>query len=346
MKTRKAVTGAMASAALALSLCLAGCGSVNVSEEQVREDVASSAIVSEGLISSRYVDDAPYELTDLRVVNQSKLDDSGNTVLVEFSGVISNGYLESSFQGNMSYSKSGDSWTAQTPKCTSVETTPLQGVAFITDPDSLAGNGSITSFESTFVSENEGYSSVATQVVALDEWFATDMLTSEQSFVFDPERGWIADGDQTTTAVETTWKLAGKTFECATVPSIYSNQGDVNYTITLGEVAEDGTLSASYTIDYEPGGDRWSMVGSLYGAHIAGEASGKIVHEAGSGLFTIELSDPSNNVTFVCESAEETLSAGSGTVNAMRVNVVSDILYCTDGYSTLNRSDVFTEKLS
>lgn len=348
-RTKKTLL-ALASAA-AMCLALSGCAG-GVSDDQVKQDVQSSSIVSNGLVPSSYVEESPYEVTELKVGKQQDETASGiEARRVEFSGKIANANFESSFSGHAYYTKQGDSWMNVTgPTTDAGSTVPLKGVDSMTTNASMADNEKLENFESTFEQGEGSYTAKATQKTLIEGWFANDEVTTEQNFVFNSDEGWKQSGEPQVTGTTTTYKLAGKQFTCTTEPSIWNNEGKVTYSITFKDVAEDGAATADYAIDYDPAGADGKFSGTLNAVHETGEATGKMDRKTGSSSFSVELNDPKKKVTFNCKSASATVSAGTGTVNAMNVEVITELRYGSNEGAVLSSgglsgSDTFVENL-
>lgn len=340
--------------ASAMCLALTGC-SGGVSDDQVRRDVATSDIVTKGMVRSSFVNETSYELVELKIEKQAEEDINSFGIdkarRVEFSGKVRNESIESSFTGHAYYAKQGDSWTCISGAMSdSAQSIPLKGVDSIGTTQSASGNETITGFDSTLDESSGSYSSFAKQTTSIDKWFATDAIETTQSFTFNSAEGWTQSGDATVASTGTEYKLAGKKFSCTTAPGAWNNEGDVVYSITFSNVAEDGTVTADYAIDYDPAGAAGTFSGALSSVHETGTASGKMNYSAGDSSFKVELNDASKGVTFSCESATATISAGSGTVNALNVGIKTALKYGSEDKAVLHSGGMsgtskFTEVL-
>lgn len=250
---RTAIAIAVFSLAAVFFACtLTGCGPKPIPEDDLRTMVAESTFAKQGLTDGGYVNESAYELTDFTVDSQktveipeSALPEGCTLWTVAFSGTIENANFRTDFTGEAQIlDREGSYEIADQPMVTSFTTTPLKGV------DSMANAGlntmedaqSTSGFTSTLEGGDGSWSSVATEQVAFDFWFATDTATNTQRFAFDQEHGWMPQGDEEMSGMTTEWKLAGSSFsvkESGTFMDMMTKDGTVAFT-----AAEDGSLTA------------------------------------------------------------------------------------------------------
>lgn len=349
--------GARLATAIVVSLAaamlgLAGCGAGGVPEDRVKQEVAASSFAAEGFVGSSYVNESPYELAEFKVEGQQ--DEEVNALGIEkarrvsFSGKLKNDSFESTFTGHAYYVKNDDSWeTLSGPSSDTNSTAPLKGVDTMTLASSNPQYDNVvhSNFQSTFEEKNGRYTSQATETVAYEFWFADDTATNTQDFVFDPAKGWTPNGDAKASDLATTYKLAGKTFGLAGdegLGSFTNTPGKCDASFTFADVSEDA-VSASYAYDFTPKEDKHI---DYLPISFTGTAVGKPSHEFGKDSFSFELNDKENAVTFSCRSKSPETVAGTGTVNAMTVDVSTNSPYRSD-YSTFYSAEdlKFAEKV-
>lgn len=336
-KRKPLVIGGIAVLALvvvAIAFSLLG-GKDPVSADQLKKDLSGFDSIKTGFVSQTYTKEAAYELTDVTIDETEQMKNAAGVVdyaNVHFSGKISNGNFESSFTGYIGYyigDKDAEPALLGEPTFDTVETKPLTGVSEFTFDDG-SGVAKISDFEATFDEKDGVYTSVATQTATQSFWFADDVATGSQKFRFDPEAGWERDGDTEISKQETKWKLSGKTFSANLSDDNMAwdaPSGSMTGSIVLGELGDDGAVSAQYAISFVPE--------VIFDAHtysnvdLSGTATGHVVHEFGADDFTIELNDPTGQVTLTCEDGEETSKAGVGDIPTMDVAINTVAVYET-----------------
>ncbi|MEG2212095.1 MAG: hypothetical protein RRX88_06410 [Raoultibacter sp.] len=320
-----------------VGICVFVSNANSVPLDVVKQDIAESSIISQGVVSSDYVNESLYELTDLKIDKQ--IDEDVNlpgikkAKLVTFSGKIKNTNFESTFTSEWYYAKHGDAWQVFSASDPSVKsTTPLKGVDKVGALTNTGDNIAISDFSSTFEQVDGSYTSEASEKITTSYWFLDDSSIRKQTFVFDNASGWKKSGGVQTDVPVTNYKLAGKTFSGSDSPGFSggSSLGFVDYVITFKDVGDEGAVTADYTINYTPptaGADSSFSTSSLKPISVSATASGKILHKIDSSSFDLQLNDPTNKVTLTCSNGASAMKAGTGTVNATTVNVETELPY-------------------
>ncbi|MEG0703432.1 MAG: zinc ribbon domain-containing protein, partial [Christensenella sp.] len=307
-KKKIKLIGIIAAAAVVVivGICVLINNANSVPLDVVKQDVMQSALISQGVIPSNYVNGTPYELADLKIDKQ--VDEDMNVPgikkakLVTLSGKIKNASFESTFTSEWYYAKHGDSWQAfSTPAPSVKSTTPLKGVdnaGMLTNP---SDNIAISDFSSTFDQVDGGYASEASEKINTSYWFLDDTSVRKQAFVFDNTNGWKKSGEVKADTPKTNYKLAGKVFSAKDSPGI-SSLGLAEYVVTFKDVGDAGDVTADYTINYTPpvAGATFYPASSLRAINVSATATGKIVHKMDSSSFELQLNDPTNKVTLTC----------------------------------------------
>lgn len=308
-------------------------GADPISGDQLKSDVAASDFATKGVVASNYVNDSPYEITELKSNEQQKSTQNifgmqFECVTVSFTGTMQNANFKTEFSGQTTYAKDNGKWqVVSDPSVTTSTTTPLKGVDFIESNANVSSNTAVVYSTSDFASTLDGsagaYTSTATQKVSYDMWFATDIATSSATFAFDDEKGWQMQGNAELTDKTTTWKLSGKTFEMQSSSS--SSTLEKNSSSTLKFVDSDkDTLSAQWTFVFTApqSSSQYEILTSL---DLGGTATGSPVHEFGADSFSVTLADPSNgNASFECTSTTTSPSSGEAVINSLKVNIDTD----------------------
>ena len=338
-KNKKAVIGAGAAVVVVLVAIVAFVMiSSNVPEDVVKRDLMNTYLMEHGAVSSSYVNDSDYSITELKITGQSeeKLSSDllslattaatgSNTVRrVSVSGKISNESFETSFTGYLYYVKANDQWVEINTDVDATSTKPLKGVDKTESTSSSSAQ--VSDFSSTLEESNGSYVSVATQKVKYSYWFADDTATSTSSFKFDQEKGWQRQGDAQLSDTKTEWKLSGKTFAYNEGSSFFSS-GTKNSTVSFGDCSGE-TANATYTIGYTPSSNSSSYTEYL-SVDLKGSASGSLTHEFSKESFKVELNDKGNSVTFSFSGhgSSTTTSAGVGEVNQLYGSFVTKAVY-------------------
>lgn len=303
-----------------------------ISESQLREDLTkTSNILSTGFITSDYVNDSDYNLTELSITSQTEktgqqFGATYDVKEIQFSGTIENVNFKTSFTGTAYYVKNSDDWVfVNNPEFEANSTQPLKGVDFIDNNNDA--KYSITDFSST-INENDGvYSSTGTQTISYEYWFATDTATNTRTFVFDNEEGWQPQDKTEVSNLKTNWKLDGKTYHLVKSKN-YLFADTVNNTdasVTFVSSDDAGNITLDYSVDYaaEQGGDTTTY----YDVSLSGTASGTIIHEFSSQSFSVELSNPTTGVALACSNSSSTINAGSGNVQTIDVSISTNSIY-------------------
>ncbi len=314
--------------------------STSVPSDTARQAFAQTSFATKGALSSNYIDSSTYEVKDFKIdsqedalagrsweYRQSVKDTYGTDQVktVYFSGTIANDSFETSFSGQCDFFNRNGSWapaSSSSLKINSKSTKPLKGVDSL-DQREKADNISYSDFNSDLEESNGTYTSNATSTITYKHWFATDTAKVSQTFTFDPNSGWKASGNTTTTDQNTEWTLKDKTFEYSGITGLIN--GNINSSITFGEV-NDGSISASYALDYAPtlASDSYITYHSL---SLKGTAVGKPSHEFGKSDFSIQLSDSSQSVDITCENNIFTRS--SSDKNAIDISMTTKAIYAT-----------------
>ena len=345
-KNKKLIAGIAAGVVVALVAVIAFVMiSGNVPENVVKQDLMKSDLVQNGAVSSDYVNDSTYQVTELKITKQAdeKADAAEAQIVkalvgtdtlrrVEISGKIANDNFETSFQGHAYYVKNGNDWGSLGFTADSEDTKPLKGVDAITPKSSYSGSSNSKAVYSDFAStleESDGfYSSIATQKVTYSYWFADDTATSTTKFTFDQEKGWQRQGDAEFADMATEWKLSGKTFSA----TFDASSGKVTETVSFAEATGD-SASCTYVAKFDPSseGDSWT---TYHAANLTGTATGKFQHDFSKEFFSIELNDSGNSVTYILSgnSTSSTVSAGQGTVNTVNAQLKTDTAYRTSKF--------------
>ena len=327
-----------------------------VSEDTLRKDMQGSSIVQNGAVPSSYVNESPYELTDLNI--DSKQEESGEIFGVSvtarsiaFSGTIKNANFETQFTGSASYGKDGDEWVIiGSPSIDSSTTTPLKGVDRLTVGESAAtspNDPAISDFNSDLIESSGTYTSTASQRVTHDNDIATDTALNTLTLIFDQEDGWTAQGKVQVTETKTEWNLAGRTFEYVS-PSSFSTSDSTKATIAFGNNDESGLPTATYALSYTAptGTSRAAYYRdvSLEGTLVIGV----IDHDIGSSNYVFELNDSDNKVTFRCSSRGSSLiNAGAGSVTTFSAQIITEAIFWENNFGDSNEFEIsnasFTE---
>lgn len=140
-KNKKAVIGAGAAVVVVLVAIVAFVMiSSNVPEDVVKRDLMNTYLMEHGAVSSSYVNDSDYSITELKITGQSeeKLSSDllslattaatgSNTVRrVSVSGKIANESFETSFTGYLYYVKTNDQWVEINTDVDATSTKPLR----------------------------------------------------------------------------------------------------------------------------------------------------------------------------------------------------------------------------
>ncbi len=285
-----------------------------VSEDQVRGDFEGTSYYINGIMQSAYVDtgegEGSYQWVNFSLDGQEDEPvtiDNGNTEInarrVDFSGTIENDYFTTEFKGQAYYRKSNGNWVCMEYPGIMVydkTSTPRKGVDQFSQ--ALPSDYTLGKFSSTLDEAGDIYTSVASQDRIYDFWFATDTVTYTQTFIFDNEKGWMSQSTIQHDEGTTEWKLAGKTFE----HSYTGNAGTVESSLSFTE-SNDSAIVANYKIDYYPPNEYESNE-IYYELHIPegdalGQVSGEPEHTIGFNLFSFDLVDSENNVTFICSNS-------------------------------------------
>ncbi len=341
---------AFALAAAFLACTLTACGPKAIPDDALRSMVANSSFAQQGLTAGGYVDESAYELTDFAVDSQETVDipdgalPEGSVLWnVAFSGTLENANFRTEFAGTAQVlDRDGSYETVEQPMVTGFTTTPLKGV----DSMDTAGSGamddawSASGFASTLEGGDGAWISVASEQVAYDFWFATDTATNTQRFTFDQEDGWTPQGNAEMSGMATEWKLDGTSFSLkqgATLMDLMVKDGTIAFT-----AAENGSLTADYTYNANPSASSVNAVALSFEGTLTGEP----IHEFGNGRFSVELNDPEGGVTLACESTTSSVKAGSGTVNALSADIITDSPYDKNGLYAYNSYGLtFTENV-
>lgn len=364
-KRKKATAAAIAAGVLVLVIvifAIASCALDTVSDETVKNSVWEK--VSGGLIKSEYVNDSEYSFDEFKITsreNASAQDVKSlsslstafggssveKSITVNFSGTIRNESFESSFTGHISYYKSGNKWdeVASATIDSGTTTKPLKGVDTMEKASSNSSYSTSSSSAETktenFTSELEGsdgsYSCTARQDVATEYWFATEKATVSQKFKFDNSSGWQKNGDASAENMQTSYKLAGKTFKYSN-NSNYAGNEESSFTFQASD--DPNNVSASYKIERSPRANTAQQSVSLEGT-----ATGKITHTFGKNSFGIELNDQGQGVTISADSSNSVTVAGTGTTNALSTKISTNATGSSDLGLVVkyNVSGTFTE---
>lgn len=311
-----------------VAMSVFGGGGEVVSVDQVKKDIMP--FIEDGFVSQQYTKEASYKISDLEIDSVEKVKNAAGVAdfaSIAFSGTISNGNFESTFTGCAGYyigdKESGPSFAGE-PSFDPVETKPLAGVSKFSFDDG-SGEAKISDFSSTFDEKDGAYTSVATQTATQSFWFADDVATGTQKFTFDQEDGWEREGDVEISKQETAWKIADKTFSANISKDDMDPSGSLTGSIVLGELGDDGAVSAQYAMSFVP--EAYDSLSTYSNVDLSGTATGHVVHEFGAEDFTIELNDPTNQVTLTCEDGEETSKAGVGDIPTMDVSIATETVY-------------------
>lgn len=328
----------------------------------VKQDVSNSYIVASGIVPSDYVDYSPYELTDFKVTGQEKqsLELMGmrqDVQVVTFEGTEKNANFETKFTGTAQYTKQGDSWIAFSgPSETSHTATPLKGV----DSDDMtktiaeySGDEALecADFSSTLDEASGTFTSTATGILKGKYWFATDSASYGQTFKFDQNSGWAAQDEPSDTddpGFTTEWAIKGKTFTGSEKPDrmMEAPNTPIEYSVTIDDISDDGTVSATYSVKYAPVSD--SDYYTYFPADLNGTLTGKMDRKAFNDSFKVELNDPEQQVTIGLQDSEKQTVAGMGTQDTIYIYFKSNFLcrtwknadpgegYKLNGYAYLN----------
>lgn len=350
-KTKLVVGGGIVLAAVTVLVAFFFLGG-GVPKGQVEQDLKASSIMTEGVLHSNFVNDAPYELVEFSVTGQK--DESGEffgqkytAKTVSFDATIRNANFESSFSGTVSYLKSSDGWEkAGGFAIDNQNTTPLKGVDSIEEESrsiTAGGDVSVSDFESNFSSEGGLYASSASQTITYAFWFADDIAKNTQSFSFDNDRGWVANSDVEASDLKTVWKLSGKSFSFTDtqLTALGATKNTIASNIVFEDASEDGTLNAKYSLQCDAKTESDNLA-AYHDIALEGTIAGSPVHEFGSDTFTVDLNDPEQKATFSCQPSSNSLVAGSGTVNTLRVRIETDSPYQT--YNNTGKVVTFSDE--
>lgn len=316
---------------IAIAVGLLAFGGSDVPESTVRDTVASSSIVSNGLVPSQYVNESAYELTDFSVDSQADFDIGalGEAVGIEeaktvtFSGIVKNANFESTFTGTATFGKQGNSWISlDSPQVSSSNTTPLKGVDTLGD-NSADETAAYSNFSSTFEQTGDGaWASSASVTVTYSFWFATDTAHNTRSFTFDQQNGWTPNGEIQASDMQTAWLLAGKSFTLqpkSTLSTSYDTSSTLTISSAEGEQATGAySLAATYT-----GSNQYNL-----NVNLEGSLAGTLRHQFGENQFEMVLNDQENSATFSLKGGSSTQTvAGSGEVNTLSGQLTTNTLY-------------------
>ena len=333
-KNKKALgIGGIAVVALAAAIAIAPMFGQVVPKDLIEQDLMASDIVQEGVVPGKYVNLSEYELTKFKVTNQEEstqylFGEPIEVCTVTYSGTIKNENFESDFTASSAYYKEGENWVeGLSPDIITSTTTPLKGVDYIVKDSSEAFSS--VSFESTFEGSNGVYTSTATEEVKYEFWFADDTAKNVQTFLFSEEEGWQPKGEVEVSDLTTTWKLEGKSFEATDEVSSWGGpRGSFNSTITF-VAAEEGSLAANYVVNFATSEESNSYA-TYHNYSVDSQAVGTPQKKFGADSFSVELNDAGNLVTLECSTTSSQTVAGSGTVHALRVGILTDAPYRTD----------------
>lgn len=312
--------------------------SSQVSTDTARQAFAQSSLATKGAISSKYVGESAYELKEFDIDKQedapanrtqqvAKTTHSTNQAkTVYFSGTIANNSFETDFTGQCDFANINGNWSpvsSSSLKINSKNTKPLKGVDSL-DQSNSSNNVNYSDFSSDLKESNGTYTSNATSTIAYKYWFATDIAKVTQAFTFDPNSGWKASGEPTTSNQSTEWNLKDRTFKYAGSTGFKFGSGVS--AITFGEVT-DGNASASYVFEYTPNAGASDGYVTYHAISLKGTATGKPTHEFGTENFTIQLSDSSQSVDITCEANRFTQSSGES--NTIAVSMDTKSAYAT-----------------
>lgn len=308
-------------------------GADPISSDQLKSDVAASDFATKGVVASNYVNDSPYEITELKSNEQQKSTQNifgmqFECVTVSFTGTMQNANFKTEFSGQTTYAKDNGKWqVVSDPSVTTSTTTPLKGVDFIESNANVSSNTAVVYSTSDFTSTLDGsagsYTSTATQKVSYDMWFATDTATSTATFAFDDEKGWQMQGNAELTDKTTTWKLADKTFEYEDE----SGYGTLSASISFSDATGD-TLEAAYNIDYDTKKEDTSSR-KYSDIDLSNTVSATPIHEFSQNAFNVTFNDSDNAVTLECCSSSVAASAGTAASNALSTSVTTKSAYMT-----------------
>lgn len=307
-KKRVAVIGGIAVVVVVLVIVFA-LTRCPVSTNQLKQDMAESSL-ADGLVSATYTDDTAYEFRDVKVKDYKEYTETFwgvpfDVLELTVDATAVNESFESQFVAEVYYVKSDNQWQFEgTPDITESTTIPIKGVDYLEGSyqhqNLVEGNAgyTVSDFQSSFeVSDAGVYTSTATERYTYEYWFADDVCTKTRSFTFDPEEGWVADGDEEVRDTSTTWKLSGKTFTAT--ESEGGGTDNVTSTLTFGDV-NDGELSVDYTLAFDATDANAYYTTSYYNVDLAGTATGVISHEFGEANLAIDMEDVSHSVSLEC----------------------------------------------
>ena len=322
---------------------LSGCGGGEVSSEQLHGDLETSSIATGGNISADYVSDSPYQLTgfslDSQSIEKQKLFGLECSVdHVQFSATVGNENFQTQLTGIADYSKlKGEkTWGFDgVQKITSSTTTPLRGVSGMTLSTGYSSwygepQYTVTDFSSTLEDNDGSFTSLATQKASIDKWFATSIVTTEQSFVFNSSTGWQSVGAAKVTGTETQYKLQGKTYTFSHCPGVFAEDGPAKFDLTFTDLEDPDNVQATYAIDYDPpagGSYLANSYGECLSVHETGTVQGKIEYQTGAASFSFVLNDKANAVTFSCSGVDQMDVAGIGSVDVLKISVMTNFSY-------------------
>lgn len=338
-KNKKVTIGAAAAVVVAIIAIIAFVMiSSNVPEDIVKNDLMETDLVKSGAVSSNYVNEADYSITELKIEKQADEDITGgiDKVLagsdkcrrVDFSGKMSNGNFETSFRGHSYYVKSGDTWSKYTGEINAEGTKPLKGVDTTFVPSAgFTGTTARSSsdFSSTFEESNGTYTSVATERLQYTYSFVTDTAVSTSTFEFDPDKGWQRQGEADLSDINHEWYFNGKTF---TATSTMSGDGTTVASISFIECSGD-SAKATYSLNFTPKSEK-GFLASYNAVDLKGSMSGTFKHEFGKNSYEIELSDSGNSVTYEFSGTDQgTSSSQQKTAYKMYGSVSTNAVYET-----------------
>lgn len=283
-----------------------GVNTDKVDDETAQNVLEQSDIVKNGLVPQDYTNESSYKVAKFRISDQKDTGGNANrssiSRLVTYEATIENDSFSSDIVGTMELSKVGDRWIAvEEPLALNLlegETRPLKGVdriEHLQDSSSQNDNVEYSDFKST-LSDNGNYSSVATEKVSYNYWFAIDTATRSRTFKFDQDRGWVPSDGIEVSDEKTKWNLAGRSFLYDDAGSS-SNVSVFKMSLVLGDVDDEGFLSANHDISLKAE-SAWDGQLDVDGR---GAASGEISHDFGKSSFEVTLKDSSSNITYWLE---------------------------------------------
>lgn len=321
----------------------------SIPEDVVRDCIAESPLVANGVVPDAYVNDSVYELAEFAIESQEQvktlegeLPQGASLWHIVYSGVIRNANFETAFTGEVEFMRQDDVCTPlYDPKTTSSSSKPLKGVDFIDHAQVISGvEPAYSGFASTFDQDGDAYASTATEDVTYDLWFATDTAKNTQTFVFNSENGWQPQGEITASDLNTEWTLAGRTFTMSE-SGTFLDVATKTSTLTFTESDAEGTLTATYVYDAKA-----PAKSSYHDLAFEGTLTGTPIHDFGSPSFSVELNDAESEVTFDCQSTSSSMKAGSGSVNTFLVDIVTNATYAENGKNTYRSSGLpYTEEV-